>query len=241
VARRRRRSLVRLGDRPEVASAPDPVNLIARGRVMVNGLITRNPNAMVDREAIVTLVRERTLRGTRKLRDALAGFEIDVTGQVCLDLGAAAGGFTAALLEAGAGRVYAVDVGYGQLAGWLRQHPRVVNLERTNIGQLGPLRVPEMIETICMDLSYLSVASALPQLARIQVAADAQLVALVKPTFELGARSVIVDDESVRKAIMAASEAAKSCGWRVEDRIVAVGGPGHAPEGFIHGVRTGSR
>ncbi len=106
---------------------------------------------------------------------------------VALDLGAAAGGFTQALLEAGVERVYAVDVGSGQLRGWLRADPRVVNLERTNVADVGPDLVPEAVDLVTIDLSYLALADALPQIDAAILAPAATVIVLVKPTYELHA------------------------------------------------------
>ena len=106
---------------------------------------------------------------------------MDVAGRTALDLGAAAGGFTTALLDAGAARVYAVDVGFGQLLGSLRQDERVINLERTN---LADARIDDVVGIITMDLSYLSIAAAVPQV-KVDLAPGTDLVALVKPVFEL--------------------------------------------------------
>src|SRR5207248_8695281 len=103
------------------------------------------------------------LRGETKLRAALAAFDVSVAGRVALDVGAAAGGFTRALLAAGARRVYAVDAGYGQLLGSLRQDPRVVNLEATNLGELSVDLIPDQVELVTLDLSYLALAAAVPQ------------------------------------------------------------------------------
>jgi 23S rRNA (cytidine1920-2'-O)/16S rRNA (cytidine1409-2'-O)-methyltransferase len=102
------------------------------------------------------------LRGEAKLRAALAAFGVRPAGRVALDLGAAAGGFTRVLLDAGAARVYAVDAGFGQLLGSLRQEPRVVVLERVNLGNLDCRRIPDAIELITIDLSYLSLSEAFP-------------------------------------------------------------------------------
>src|SRR5262245_23079822 len=103
------------------------------------------------------------LRGEAKLRHGLRAMAVPVEGRVALDVGAAAGGFTRVLLEAGAVRVYAVDAGHGQLLGSLRQDPRVVALERTNLGALTLELVPDVVEVVTMDLSYLPVARAAPQ------------------------------------------------------------------------------
>lgn len=240
MARRARPHFMRLVDRIEV-DRNEAIKLILTGQVMINGIVARNPRTLVARDAAVTVTvpEERTLRGTIKLRAALARFDADVAGQTCLDLGAAAGGFTTALLEAGAARVYAVDTGYGQLPGRLRQHQRVVNLERTNLRDLRPSGLAEPIGLVCLDLSYLALASAMPQLAGIRWTHRADLIALVKPTFELGSGSLLADDESVAKAEAAASAAAESCGWSILASMPApTTGQAGAQEVFIHARRS---
>ncbi len=185
MARSYHRRFIRLVDRLAVGSVEEAAALILARRVRVNGVIVTNPATRIATDASVAVLPQRVRRGTLKLRAALTRFDVSVSGRVCLDVGAAAGGFTAALLEAGAATVYAADVGYGQLAGWLRQDPRVVNLERTNLADLGPPRVTEPVAVICFDLSYLALADAIPQLARLGLGERAQLIGLVKPTFEL--------------------------------------------------------
>lgn len=247
MGRRRQRRFVRLADRlAVVASDVDATDvdgraMITSGHVTVNGLVVTNPNSLVSVDAVVAVSHQVALRGTEKLRAALAVFNPGVSGRVCLDLGAAAGGFTAALLEGGALRVYAVDAGYGQLSGRLRQDPRVVNLERTNLASLGPSAIPEPVSLLCVDLSYLAIGEALPQLKSVELAREAELLALVKPTFELRAGSLISDDEAIRKAVDSAAAAARDCGWRVDGRIVAVRGRLRAQEAFIFGAHHASR
>ena len=135
---------------------------------------------------------------------AFDGFGVRVEGRTALDAGAAAGGFTTVLLERGARRVYAVDAGHGQLRGALRQDARVVNLERTNLGDLGPHVVPDPVDLITLDLSYLSLAAAVPQLEGVRLADDADLVALVKPMFELALPSPPTEEPSLTAALDAA-------------------------------------
>ena len=188
---RRHCRFVRLADHVKLRSAAEASHLIVSGRVTVNGLPVTNANTLVAIDAVVTVVTGRTLRGTVKLRRALSGFGLTASGRVCVDAGAAAGGFTAALLEAGARRVYAVDVGFGQLAGWLGQDRRVINLERTNVANLGPGLVPEPVDIVCLDLSYLALADAIPQLTLLSMTERARLIALVKPAFELHAGSAV--------------------------------------------------
>jgi 23S rRNA (cytidine1920-2'-O)/16S rRNA (cytidine1409-2'-O)-methyltransferase len=215
VPRRARRRFVRLIDVVGSDAGVDPSEVIRSGQVTVNGLIVRNPRAVVPADARVARLPPPLLRGTVKLRAALRFFRVTVAREVCLDVGAAAGGFTAALVEAGAARVYAVDAGYGQLRGWLRQHPRVVNLERTNLADLSAEIVPEPVGLVCLDLSYLPLGEALPQLRGLPFAHHARLLALVKPTFELKAASLVVDPYDVERARRSAEAGAARAGFHV--------------------------
>jgi 23S rRNA (cytidine1920-2'-O)/16S rRNA (cytidine1409-2'-O)-methyltransferase len=237
MARRRHSRLVRLVDRPEFGSVQNALAVIVAGRATVNGVVVTNPDSLTGADSVVALVPERTLRGTVKLRAALARFHVTVPGRVCLDVGAAAGGFTAALLESGARKVYAADAGFGQLTGRLRQDSRVVNLERTNLADLGPRLIPVPVEIVCLDLSYLALADAIPQLTSVELSAGAQLIALVKPTFELRASSLIVDGDAIDKAVAIAIATAENCDWSIDQTTVPVFGGGGAREVFIYGTR----
>jgi 23S rRNA (cytidine1920-2'-O)/16S rRNA (cytidine1409-2'-O)-methyltransferase len=156
---------------------------------------------------------------------------------VALDLGAAAGGFTQALLEAGAARVYAVDAGSGQLRGWLRTDPRVVNLERTNLADVGPRLVPEPVDLVTLDLSYLALADALPQLDRAVLAPGAALLALVKPTYELHAATLADDPARVAEAVDAVRKRMSREGWAVQATVPSsIKGSRGAVEVFVHAV-----
>jgi len=136
-----------------------------------------------------------------------------VRGRVALDAGAAAGGFTKVLLEAGARRVYAVEAGH-ELLGSLRQDPRVVNLEGTNLGELDRRLVPDPVEVVTLDLSYLPLADAVPQLDRVQIAPGADLGALV-PQFELGLAESPADGPILRAALERALAGIGAANWRV--------------------------
>ncbi len=218
---------------------PDPAQAVAEGRVLVDGRTITNPRARVRRDARLELLTPRPLRGHTKLTTALDALGLDVADAVCLDVGAAAGGFTAALLDRGASRVYAVDAGFGQLAGRLRVDPRVVNLERTNLSELDESIVDEPIDVVTMDLSYLSAARAVGQLESVRYATDARLLVLVKPTFELQARSVVTDADSVREALRIAIDAVGLHAWHVTAcTIPAVTGAGGAVEAFLLATRT---
>ena len=151
-----------------------PAGRIAAGEVLVDGVPVTNPRSRLRAGARVTRRPATSLRGSAKLRAALEAFAVDVAGRVAMDVGAAAGGFTTVLLEAGARRVYAVDAGHGQLLGSLRQDARVVNLESVNIGELDRERVPDPIDVVTIDVSYLSVAAAVTQLDRIALAPGAR-------------------------------------------------------------------
>jgi len=159
-------------------------------------------------------------RGGVKLEAALDHFRITVEGHVALDIGASTGGFIEVLLSRGARRVYAVDVGHGQLAWKLRQDPRVVVLERLNARYLTRSDVPEPVDIITCDASFIGLATVLP--APLALAAErAQLVALVKPQFEAGPGHVgkggVVRDPEVHREVCerAAAWVAEQTGWAV--------------------------
>lgn len=134
--------------------------------------------------------------------------------RVAADIGASTGGFTLALLAAGARRVYAVDAGHGQLLGRLRLDPRVVNLEATNLADLHPGLLAEPLEVITVDLSYLALADAAPQLEAITIAPGADLIALVKPMYELRLAAPPDSASLRRKAVEQAAAAFERYGWR---------------------------
>jgi 23S rRNA (cytidine1920-2'-O)/16S rRNA (cytidine1409-2'-O)-methyltransferase len=159
-------------------------------------------------------------RGGQKLAHGLDHFGIDPAGLVALDVGASTGGFTDVLLQRGARRVYAVDVGHGQLDWRLRNDPRVVLLERTNARNLGAEHVPEPVDLIVCDVSFISLKLALPR-ALALAGPDASLLALVKPQFEVGKGQVgqggVVRDPALHQAVCAriANWLAEQQGWHV--------------------------
>ena len=173
-------------------------------------------------------------RGGIKLAHALAHFAIDVTGLVALDVGASTGGFTDVLLQKGAARVYAVDVGHGQFAWKLRQDARVVVLERVNARYLTAEHVPEPPDIVVCDASFIGLETVLPAalgLARPQ----AQLVALIKPQFEVGAERVgkggVVRDPALHREVCERIAAwLTGRGW---DVVGIVESPIRGPEGNI--------
>ena len=159
-------------------------------------------------------------RGGVKLAHALAQLGLDPKGRTCLDIGASTGGFTDVLLQQGAARVYAVDVGHGQLAWKLRNDPRVVALERVNARYLDARQVPEPIGALVADASFIGLATVLPRPLGFCMK-GAWAVALIKPQFEVGPDRVgkggVVRDEAVQQAVCARIEAWWRAlpGWRV--------------------------
>ncbi|MCL2343476.1 MAG: TlyA family RNA methyltransferase [Firmicutes bacterium] len=166
--------------------------MIMAGLVFVDGQRVDKPGAQVAENAALELRGESlpyVSRGGLKLEKALRVFAVHPAGQICLDCGASTGGFTDVLLQNGAKKVYAVDVGYGQLAWSLRTDPRVVNLERTNARYLGREQVPEEIGLAAMDLSFISLRLVLPAVHAL-LAEAGDVIALIKPQFEAGREKV---------------------------------------------------
>ncbi len=165
---------------------------IMAGLVFVDGQRADKPGTMIDPEKNIEL-RGQTLkyvsRGGLKLEKALKVFDVDPTGLVCLDCGASTGGFTDVLLQGGAARVYAVDVGYGQLAWKVRNDPRVVNLERTNARYLTREQIPEAPDIAVMDLAFISVRLVIPAVSEL-LRENGDIVCLIKPQFEAGREKV---------------------------------------------------
>jgi 23S rRNA (cytidine1920-2'-O)/16S rRNA (cytidine1409-2'-O)-methyltransferase len=181
--------------------------LVMSGAVMVAGQPQTKPGTMIDPAAEIVL-REQdhpyVSRGALKLVKGLDAFAIDPTGKVALDIGASTGGFTDLLLRRGATRVYAIDVGYGQLAWSLRQDPRVVVLERHNARNMDLALVPEACDLAVIDVSFISLTLVLPRVAELlRPPAGKPIVALVKPQFEVGRELVgkggVVRDEAARR------------------------------------------
>ena len=212
---------------------------IRAGRVLVDGRVLTNPDARARADAAVRVLPETRLRGDVKLSYALDTLAVPAGDRTAVDVGAAAGGFTTALLRHGARRVYAVDTGFHQLRGWLRQDPRVVDLERHNLAVVDRSLVPEPVDLVTLDLSYLSVAGALPHLERLCLAPGADLLALVKPTFELHRPTLAARPADVAAALRLAAGAAEALGWTVLATCEAPRtGRRGAREAFIHAHRT---
>ena len=182
-------------------------------------------------------------RGGQKLVHALEHFAIDVTDAVAIDVGASTGGFTDVLLARGAARVYAVDVGHGQLAWRLRQDPRVIVLERTNARYLGAAEVPEPVDLVVCDVSFIGLETVLPAPLAL-TRPGARLVALIKPQFEVGKEAVgsggVVRDPALHEAVCTriAAWVGALPGWRVEGIVESpITGPKGNREFLIAAVR----
>jgi 23S rRNA (cytidine1920-2'-O)/16S rRNA (cytidine1409-2'-O)-methyltransferase len=163
---------------------------IMAGTVLVNGQVALKGSASIKPEDEITVqAAERFVsRGGLKLKHALEHFRLDVTGQEAIDLGASTGGFTDCLLQNGVERVYAVDVGHGQLAWKLRQDPRVLVMEKTNARNLTPAHFPRsfsLVDIVVADCSFISLRKILPPAVAL-LRTGGKIVALVKPQFEAG-------------------------------------------------------
>ncbi|KAB2872393.1 MAG: TlyA family RNA methyltransferase, partial [Bauldia sp.] len=205
-----------------VATRSRARDLIRRGAVTVDGEIISKPALEVGAENDVAVVAHAGLvsRGGEKLLAGLDHFGFDPAGATCLDVGASTGGFTQILLERGAQKVFAVDVGHGQLARSLREHPSVVVLEGTDARSLGPQLVPDAIDALVADLSFISVAKALGS-ALALVRSGGWAVILVKPQFEVGPDGVgkggLVRSEALRQSALqdVVGWLGSQPGWRV--------------------------
>lgn len=181
-----------LVDRGLVSSRERGRALILAGSVLVNEVVVDKAGTQIDRDATVRLKGEDipfVSRGGLKLARGLDAFELDVTGRIAIDVGASTGGFTDCLLQRGVQKVYAVDVGYGQLAWSLRMDPRVINLERTNIRALQRTDLEEIPNLAVIDASFISLSIVLPATLML-LSDDAMIIALIKPQFEVGKGAV---------------------------------------------------
>ncbi len=220
--------------------------LILAGVVMVDGQQVDKAGALVDPASSMEVVAGPRFvsRGGDKLAPVLDVFAVSPTGRICLDVGASTGGFTHCLLERGATRVYAVDVGHGQLDARLRADGRVIVMEKTNARQLAPTAFADAPELATVDVSFISLEKVLPAVFGV-LAPAGEVVALVKPQFEVGKGLVgkggVVRDASHHRAVLArVARFAVLRGWHV--RGVA-GSPLRGPKGnrefFLFVTKTG--
>jgi 23S rRNA (cytidine1920-2'-O)/16S rRNA (cytidine1409-2'-O)-methyltransferase len=221
--------------------------LVLSGEVSVAGQRVDKAGTLVPEDAVVDVRapdHPYVSRGGVKLAGALDAFAIDVAGLRCLDLGASTGGFTDCLLQRGAARVVAVDVGYGQLAHALRVDPRVVVMERTNARTLEPEQIGGPADLTVVDASFIGLGKLAVAIARCTRAGGA-LVALVKPQFEVGRAQAsrgkgVVRDEGVRaSAIDAAVDELRAAGFEPLAQADSVlTGPRGNREAFVHARRN---
>ncbi|MDP2311212.1 MAG: TlyA family RNA methyltransferase [Pseudomonadota bacterium] len=210
--------------------------LVAAGEVLVDEVPCDKPATTVRPEQAVRLrsaPARYVSRGGLKLEAAFDAWPVDPTARVCVDLGASTGGFTDCLLQRGAAKVYAVDVGYGQLAWTLRQDPRVVVMERTNARRIEAF--PEPISLLVADLSFISLTLVLPTIRRL-VAPRGEAVLLVKPQFEVAATAItkggrVDDEDAIESALAAVAAASTRSGFTVHATL----------ESPVPGAKAGNR
>jgi 23S rRNA (cytidine1920-2'-O)/16S rRNA (cytidine1409-2'-O)-methyltransferase len=197
-----------LVERGLVESRERAQSMIIAGQVLVNEQKQDKAGAMVPADAEIRVLGDKlpyVSRGGLKLEAAIKAFSVSVAGKTALDVGASTGGFTDCLLQQGAMKVYAVDVGYGQMAWKIRQDPRVVVIERTNIRLMDPSLIPGPVDIIVIDASFISLEKVVPSILQF-VGPGSELIALIKPQFEVGKGLVgkggIVRDEDLRIAVV---------------------------------------
>ena len=226
-------------------------------RIGQDGPVALRPSQLVapDADFILAEGSRYVSRGGVKLENALEGLGIDVGGRDCLDVGASTGGFTDCLLQRGSARVIAADVAYGQLDVRLRQDPRVYVIERLNARAMGPADLPFVPSLATVDVSFISLTKVLPAVARC-LPAGGEMLAMVKPQFELGrervGRGVVRDAGDRREAILAVASFARELGLTVHgfassglpgpkgnrETFVWCGGEGAAVEDLEAAVRA---
>jgi 23S rRNA (cytidine1920-2'-O)/16S rRNA (cytidine1409-2'-O)-methyltransferase len=244
----RRRADTLLAERGLAASRSAAAASVRAGQVRLgrDGPEVSKPSQLLpeDAELVVEQGREFVSRGGIKLANALRALPVEVEGRRCLDVGASTGGFTDCLLRAGAEAVVALDVGYGQLDWRLRQDPRVVVMERVNARNLSPADLPWRPGLVTVDVSFISLAKLLGAIVAV-AADDLDLLALVKPQFELGPErvgsgGVVRDAEARRDALRAVADSAGGAGLVVRGFTSSgLPGPKGNLETFIWCSRTG--
>lgn len=182
---------------------------IMAGTVFADGILVDKPGTMIDENTVLTLkntLQTYVSRGGFKLEKAIKEFNLDLRGKICMDIGASTGGFTDCMLQKGASRVYAVDVGYGQLDWKLRSDERVVCMERTNIRYLDPEEIREKMDFISVDVSFISLKLVIPVI-KLLIHGDSDVVMLIKPQFEAGKEeakrhSGIIRDKGIQSRVI---------------------------------------
>src|SRR5713101_8403174 len=214
------------------ASREQAQRAVMAGEVKVGTRIAAKPSQLLEPETAVTVrpTQKYVGRGALKLESALDHFNIDVQGKIVLDIGASTGGFTDCLLQHGAAKVYAVDVGHGQLDWKLRNHPHVILLEKLNARFLSREHIPELVDLCVIDVSFISLTLILPNAFDL-ITPTGVILALIKPQFELqradvGRGGIVRDQDLHRKA---------------QDKIVAfVTHSGHLVTGLVPAAIKGA-
>lgn len=227
-----------------VATREKAARLILAGEVRVDGRRVDKAGALVAADSLVEVAAAPRFvsRGGDKLAHALATLPVDPRGRMCLDVGASTGGFTHCLLEHGAARVYAVDVGARQLDAALRADPRVVVMDRVNARRLAPADFPHAPSLAAVDVSFISLEKVLPAVFGV-LAGGAEVVALVKPQFEVGKGQVgkggVVRDPDRHRGVLArVAAAAAAMGWGARGVVRSpLRGPAGNREFFLHLTR----
>jgi 23S rRNA (cytidine1920-2'-O)/16S rRNA (cytidine1409-2'-O)-methyltransferase len=205
-----------LAEKGLVSTRSQAKSLIENGDVTVNGVVIKKAGELIDVDANIEVRSELYVgRGALKLEKALSEFGVPVSGKVFLDVGASTGGFTEVLLNHGATKVYAIDVGHDQLAPKIRTDSRVVNMEGTNIKEIDSL--PELAHGAVMDLSFISITKVLDKVKEL-LHPGADLIALVKPQFEAGRERLpkdgVIKDKKVQDDVLReVNEFAIQTGW----------------------------
>jgi 23S rRNA (cytidine1920-2'-O)/16S rRNA (cytidine1409-2'-O)-methyltransferase len=209
-------------------------------RVGADGPVALRPSQLVEPDAdlLVDAGPRFVSRGGIKLDNALEALGLDVSGRDCLDVGASTGGFTDCLLQRGAARVAAVDVAYGQIDVWLREDPRVTVVERLNARELDSTDLPFRPGLATVDVSFISLTKVLPAVARC-LAAGGEVLAMVKPQFELGRdrvrKGIVRDAADRREAVLGVALAARGLGLPVRGFASSgLPGPKGNRETFVH-------
>ncbi len=245
MAKNKERLDILLVERGLISTRSRAKAVIMAGEVLVNGQRADKPGTRVARDVQLELIAPMPYvgRGGYKLAGALDLFQIDVAGEICADVGACTGGFTDVLLQRGAARVYAIDVGYGQLDWKLRQDDRVQVMERTNVRYLEEL--PETIDFVSVDVSFISLKLVLPAVKK-WLAADGHIVILIKPQFEAGPKQVgkggVIKDTAVHRQVLE-----DILGWALENDLppqALIRSPIQGADGnveFLAHLRRGTR
>lgn len=201
------RADVRLVESGLVSSREKAKKLIMAGSVLEGTRRIDKPGEQVSEDAILTVKKDLKYvsRGGYKLEKIIENYDLDLKGKTCVDIGASTGGFTDCMLQHGAEKVYAIDVGYGQLDYGLRQDERVVSMERTNIRTFDPDSLGERIDFISIDVSFISLNLVLP-VARRMIKPGGLIAALIKPQFEAGREQVgkkgVIRDPKVHEEVL---------------------------------------